>query len=34
MILVYSHDTKNSSDVDKLVLHIHRKAIHDTHSPT
>jgi hypothetical protein len=34
MILVYKHHTKNSSDFDKFVLYIHRKAIHDAHSPT
>jgi hypothetical protein len=34
MILVYKHHIKNSNDFDKLLLHIHRKAIHGTHSPT
>jgi hypothetical protein len=34
MILVYKHHIKNSSDFDKLLLHIHHKAIHGTHSPT
>jgi hypothetical protein len=32
MILVYKHHINNSSDFDKLLLHIHHKGIHDTHS--
>jgi hypothetical protein len=32
MILVYKHHINNSSDFKKLLLRIHRKGIHGTHS--
>jgi hypothetical protein len=33
MILVYKHHIKNSSDFDKVLVHIPDKGIYGSHSP-